>query len=384
MKLTRDERAWRRQRIREAYPDGDLQRLADELGMTAAALRKTAQRLGVRREELAVSRTKSAAVSHRKRHCSEERQRLAQVYEAKKKVPSPQQEAALPVPDVQPSAAFIPFTKLHRQHNEKIKAEYPERRGADLAVETGLNYYTVVRKANRMGVGKSPSFMHQSWVRGAKHGWKIKGEQRKALMRQYDEYMRAHFATTKNLELARLFGVDEKTVRRWARRLGLQKSEAFMQEARGRGCVGHRTPYYTPEHLAWRRQRIADVYPDGSEDELLALAEELGVTRNHVGQLAARYGIHRSEERTHEARKAGMVRCGRTKFTPEVIAALAEYYPTHTNEECAEHFGLNKGSINQVAVKHGWKKTREHKSRVYSQSMAAYRQRERENKIAKP
>ena len=76
-------RARREQRIREAFPDGDLTELAREMGMTVWALRKAAQRMGVRRSELAISRTLSVAHSHPYRRRSEKSERQAQRYKAK-------------------------------------------------------------------------------------------------------------------------------------------------------------------------------------------------------------------------------------------------------------------------------------------------------------
>lgn len=253
----------------------------------------------------------------------------------------------------------IPYTRWLHRHDEKIRNEFPERRTADISDDVQLNYYTVSRKATRMGVQKTEAFMHSSWKKGAKP-WAVKGEARRQFKANADEYMRAHFHDTSNAELARLLGVDEKTIRRWARRLGLQKSEAFMQAARARGHAKIRQGYYTTEHLAWRRQRIADVYPNGSEDELLALCKELGVSRRTVCLLAMSYGIHRSEEHTHEARKAGMVRCGRTKYDAAFIARLREYYPDHTNRECEQHFGIGGKVLAAIAHSHGIRKSREH------------------------
>ena len=57
---------------------------------------------------------------------------------------------------------FIPYNKWLHQHDEAIKAEFPDRPTEALAGELDLNYYTVSRKATRMGVGKSSAFMHSS------------------------------------------------------------------------------------------------------------------------------------------------------------------------------------------------------------------------------
>ena len=258
---------------------------------------------------------------------------------------------------------FIPYKKWLHQHDEAIRQEFPDRPTEALAGETGLNYYyTVSRKATRMGVCKSSAFMHTSWKKGSdrKGGWK-KNEVRAKAGEAADRYMREHFADTRNEDIARRFGVDVKTVRRWARRLGLVKSGAFMQAVCGKKKV-----YYTDEHQAWRRQRMEEVWPDGDDAALKALAEELGVSMSGLQGLAVKFGIHRSPERVREARLRGIARL--TKYGPEVIAALGEYYPDHTTAECAERFGISASVISQLAIKHGMRKSREHKHRVYGET----------------
>lgn len=255
---------------------------------------------------------------------------------------------------------FIPYSQYIHQHDEKIRDEYAERRTADLADEVQRNYYTVSRKAKRLGVQKTDEFMRSSWAKGGKP-MAVKGEARKRWKVSADAYMREHFADIANEQLAQTLDVDVKTVRRWARRLGLQKSEAFMQRARAKGCctTGPR-PFYTPEQEAWRRQRLAEVYPDGNMEELQALAGELGIKVRSVRSEARKYGIHRSEDKRQEAR----ANFGKNnlKYGPDFIAALAEYYPTHTTKDCAEHFGLPTYTIAILASRNGIKKTRERRA----------------------
>ena len=253
----------------------------------------------------------------------------------------------------------IPYSTWLHLHDEDLRRDYADRPNADMAGEHGVDYYTVSRRASRLALSKSEAFMHSSWKKGSKP-WKVKGEARKPYVKAADEYMRAHFATTSNAELARLFGVDVKTVRRWARRLGLQKSEAFMQAARERGCAGKGPAYYTPEHEAWREQRIRDVYPDGSEEQLQALAQELGIKRQRLQTLAYSYGLHRSKERVSEAMREGWCRNGRTKYDAAFIDRLRDYYPNHTNKECADHFGISAPILATLAHHHGISKSREH------------------------
>ena len=260
---------------------------------------------------------------------------------------------------------FVPYKKWLHLHDDEIRAGFPDRPTEALAGETGLNYYTVSRKATRMGVGKSAAFMHASWKKGSnrKGGWKD-GVTRARNREAADAYMREHFADTRNADLAVHLGVDVKTVRRWARRLGLTKCDGFMEAARARGCCGTRKAYYTPEQEAWRRRRVEEVWPDGDGAALQALAEELGVSMWGLRNLVNRYGVHRSKESKEKAvrRRAA----ARTKHGPEVIAALREYYPDHTTAECTERFGIRPGVVSQLAIKYKIRKSREHISRVRS------------------
>ena len=170
--------------------------------------------------------------------------------------------------------------------------------------------------------------------------------------------MNDHCAYTRNEDLAAHFGVDVKTIRRWARRLNLVKSEEFMRATRGHG----NNKYYTKEQEAWRIQRIAEVYPDADGKGMHILAEELGISVSHIRRLAIENGVRRSQAAITKAQKKGHLKM--TKFTPKIIAALREYYPDHTNKECAEHFGMNLGSLKQVAIRCGMKKSKEHRSLV--------------------
>lgn len=255
---------------------------------------------------------------------------------------------------------FVPYKKWLHQHDEKIKAEFADRPTEEVAEETEVNYYTVSRRATRLGVKKSAAFMRTS----IKKGGRRHGIERKKRNADSESYLREHFADTRSEDIARHLGVDVKTVRRWARRLGLVKSEAFMQKSRTKG--GLRNGYYTPEQEAWRKQRIAEVYPDGDEAAMQRLADELGVACSTIVKLACRYGIRRSEASMQAFKAKAAERA--TRYGPEFVEELRAYYPTHTNEECAERFGMSKGSVFQLARRHGIRKTAGHKSRIYAQN----------------
>jgi len=249
---------------------------------------------------------------------------------------------------------YISYNQWVHQNDEKIKAEYSDKRTADLADEVERNYYTVSRKAKRLGVQKSEAFMRSSWAKDSKP-LKTTKEEREQFRIAADAYLKEHFADTTNEVLARHFGVDVKTVRRWARRLGLQKTEAFMQRSRAKRGLYR---FYTPEQEAYRLRRIAEVYPDGTEEELQALGSELGIGLDYIRQIARHHGIHRSEARMKENVKKSWE--SRKIFTPELVDEIAAYYPTHSNEECATHFDVNLGSLKLVASKNKWKKNKEY------------------------
>lgn len=256
---------------------------------------------------------------------------------------------------------FIPYNHYVHQHDEKIKAEYADRRTADIADEVQRNYYTVSRKAARLGVQKTEAFMRSAWKKGSRKQWAIRGEGRKRYKAAADAYMKEHFCDTANETLAQLFGVGVRTVRCWARRLGLQKSEAFMKQARAKGCctAGPR-PFYTSEQEEYRRQRVAEIYPNGSKEELKALAEELGIGMSSLKVIARRHCIRRSSA----TRK--------WKYSMEFIKSFAEYYPHHSNKDCAEHFGISKMVVHGLAQQYSMKKTHEQKA----QSQRERRRRE--------
>ena len=253
---------------------------------------------------------------------------------------------------------FTPYKRWINQQAEKIKAEYPDRPTEAMAQEMDVNYYTVSRRATRLGVGKSAKFMHTSWKKGGGR----KGCKAAKYTEPSDAYLREHFADTKNEDLAKHFGVDVKTIRRWARRLGLVKSEAFMQEARDRG---RRKSYYTPDQIAYRNRRIAEVYPDGDEEALQRLSDELGIGYDSIQALANSIGLKRNRIE---------------KYTPQLVADLAAYFPTHTDKECAARFGVKKTQVQYYARKYGWKKTADHLQCVYDNNVTAAHKANRERR----
>ena len=258
-------------------------------------------------------------------------------------------------PDVK--AAYQPLSKplstslnkRREQIDNCIRQDYPVDPTADIAERCDANYYTVARRAISMGVKKSKTYMRTRWASCCHH--KMTDEEKEAIY----QYLKAHFHDTPNIELANKFGVDVKTIRRYARKLGLQKSREFMQAVRAKG--NEKRKVYTDEYEAWRKQRVAEVYPHGTEEELQALAAELGISRGGIVNIATKYGIRRKLE----------------KYGPEFMAELREYFPTHTDKECARHFGISKAVIQTLARKHHIYKTRSHREKMFSSNITAAR-----------
>lgn len=234
------------------------------------------------------------------------------------------------------------------QMERSIRQDYPASPTADIAEQCDANYYTVARNAIRMGVKKSKAYMRTRWASGSRRT--LTDEERETM----SEYLKAHFHDTKNEDLAKRFGVDVKTIRRYARRLGLQKSQEFMYNSRGKGRAGKST--YTAEYETWRIQRIAEVYPSGNEQQLQALQEELGLSMGGITALAYKNGIRRDKD---------------AYYGKDLVAAVGEYFPTHTDKECAEHFGVKKYIIQNIARKYGFYKSTAHRERMFSSNITA-------------
>lgn len=251
---------------------------------------------------------------------------------------------------------YIPYKHWLHQHDEDIRQDFPDRPTEAMAQEMHLNYYTVSRRATRLGVGKSAAFMHTSWKKGGNK----KGCKRGKRTEPSDTYLREHFANTKNETLAARFGVDVKTIRRWARKLGLVKDKEFMRKCNSNGKSGK--TFYTTEQISWRNQRIADVYPDADDETLQRLADELGIGVMRICTLASRIGVVRSHK------------------PPQYLNELAEYFPTHTDKECAARFGIKTSHVQWFARKHGWKKAESHIRKMYNSNITAAHNANKKNR----
>ena len=130
-----------------------------------------------------------------------------------------------------------------------LRERFADTPTAELAGLLGVSYRTVCRYAVALGLKKSREFRVLSSSRNTRKprnyaNQVYSGSPRKKTMkcRLTDEataYMQEHYATTRDCDLALHFGVNPRTLRRWAQRLGLRKDREFMRRHNGMG--GRRT-----------------------------------------------------------------------------------------------------------------------------------------------
>lgn len=241
----------------------------------------------------------------------------------------------------------ISYRQWREQMIEDIRKNYADTPTAEIAARHGADYYTVAREAAKMGLKKSGRFMRGSWSRG--HGRTIG----KDVAREMDEYLKEHFHDTPNTCLAEKFGVDVKTIRRHARKLGLWKTEEFMTASRARKRMTGEN-VYADQYAEYRIRRIAEVYPGGTKEDIKKLGEELGISAASVRDIARNNNIRRltAEERMKD-------------FLEEFKA----YFPEHSDKECAEHFSMKIYTLQSIARKHKIYKSREHIESVYDENV---------------
>ena len=115
-------------------------------------------------------------------------------------------------------------------------ARFPETRTEVLAGEFGVSYRTVCRWAVELGLKKTRRFRAASSAAArtvcTKHYYGQPPKRFQSQVTDNEAFMRQHFATTTNDVLARLLGVNERTIRRWSQDLGLRKDMRVIYQKR--------------------------------------------------------------------------------------------------------------------------------------------------------
>lgn len=246
---------------------------------------------------------------------------------------------------------------------------YADTRTEVLAQQMGVGYYTVSHWAKALGLTKSEAFRKEVSSAATagfnkRYGCRVGKPRHIELDDEKREYMRKHFAVTLTPVLAQIMGVNVRTVRRWAKAMGLQKDAEVIQM--------HRTCRQRPTPEQWFQTvaTVSELYPDGRDEEAARLT---GYCKQYIGEIARKYHISRSPEYMQSAKenvKSALIKVHR-KFSPELIASIAEYFPTHTDRECADKFGLTKPSIQYLARKYGMQKATAHLDMIHLSNITA-------------
>lgn len=258
-------------------------------------------------------------------------------------------------------------------------ARYADTRTVVLAQELGVGYYTVCRWAKVLGLSKSEVF--RKGVSAAatagfnkRYGCRVGKPRHIEFDDEKWEYMRKYFSTTLTPVLAQAMGVNVRTVRRWAQTMGLQKDAEVIQM--------HKTCRQRPTPEQWFQTvaTVSELYPDGRDEEAARLT---GYSKQYIGDIARKYHISRSPEHMQAAKEnvRSALSKARRKFSPELIAAIAEYFPTHTDRECADNFGLKKSTIQYLARANGIYKQKVHLDKIHLDNITATHRKIEQNRI---
>lgn len=257
--------------------------------------------------------------------------------------------------------------KLTEERRAVLRARFAETRTAELAREMGVSYRTMCRWAAEMGLEKSRDFRAGMSAIAKSKDRNLHVKRKFGSSISFDEekrtYLRQYFATTPNMVLAGILGVNDRTIRRWARALGLRKDGETIEMHRLSGMMP------TPEQWFRTVATIRELYPDGRDKEA---AELTGYSVQTVRKIARRYGIGRSEAHTRAAREAKAARMrelllGRRK--PETLEAervVRETYADTPTPEIARRLGISEAYVAVLAGRLGLRKSREFVSRVRS------------------
>lgn len=126
--------------------------------------------------------------------------------------------------------------RMTDEQREAMMARFPETRTEVLAGEFGVSYRTVCRWAVKLGLKKTRRFLAAASAAArtvsTKHYYGQPPKRGRSQLTDNEAFMRQHFATTMNDVLARLLGVNERTIRRWSQDLGLRKDMRVIYQNR--------------------------------------------------------------------------------------------------------------------------------------------------------
>ena len=190
--------------------------------------------------------------------------------------------------------------RLTDEQRTAIREQFPTTRTNELAERLGLNYFTLQRAAVSMGLKKADDFREAMSTIASDKAKRIYPGKTVLYKRGTDEsknrneWMRQHWPTTPDEVCAAYFGVNPRTIRRWAFHLGLSKD----CDASGlRRRIGRMA---SPEEFFDRVAYIAEHYPTEPAQQV---AEALGVSKSYIWLYAKKFGIKKQTMEQKRDRK---------------------------------------------------------------------------------
>ncbi len=244
--------------------------------------------------------------------------------------------------------------KLTEEQKEVLRERYANTRTLELADLLGVGYYSVCRTAASMGLRKSQAFIaamsaNANKVFMAKYG---KRSSKKAVLTEDGEaWLRAHYATDPDVECAQHLDINQRTVRRYAKRLGLEKEQAAVNRRRAAALL------MPAEERAAINGAIRKHYPDANLQEL---SRTLGYSVGTIRWMACNLGVHRTREAKRKYRK----KRGPCERIQKLEAVLKVLYPTLSNAELAARTGFSEAMVKAVAFRLGLKKDKAYLTRT--------------------
>lgn len=166
-----------------------------------------------------------------------------------------------------------------------------------------------------------------------------------------EAWLRAHYSTATDAECAQHLGINPRTVRRYAKRLGLKKDMAIVNRRRTMVHIK------SAEERATLNAAIRKHYPDANLQEL---SKMLGYSINTIKSMACELGVRRSREAIRKYRK----KRGPSERIQKFEADLKALYPTLSNAEIAARLGFSEAMVKVIAFRLGLKKDKAYLSRT--------------------
>ena len=120
------------------------------------------------------------------------------------------------------------YPPLTPEQVELLRQHYADTPNEVLLRWLGIDLGTLMKRAHRLGLKKSGHRRQEASKENRKSGYKSR---QGGLCIAIRAVMEVYFPKTEDAELARYFAVNERTIRRWAKMLGLKKPHRSKRES---------------------------------------------------------------------------------------------------------------------------------------------------------